>query len=218
VPPTELNPYSSKLQDPLASLPNPTVPSTCLPKYNQGPNEAQPRIEMPSSGVICYNGMDIKGTTVLPAGTYIINGDAFRAGAQANITCSSCTIILTSSTAATNPASVATLDIGAGAQLNMEATKAPGGGEYEGILFYQDRRATLLNSITFNGNSAGRLQGAIYLPRANLTWNGGSAMVTTCLQFITRRLNFSGNAFVDNNCSADSGVRDLRANYVRLVD
>jgi hypothetical protein len=171
---------------------------------------------MPASKVICFNGLDIKGTVTLPPGTYMINGDAFRAGAQANITCLGCTFVLTSSTAATDPASVATLDIGAGAQLTLEATKQ-GGGEYAGVLFYQDRRATLLNAITFNGSAAGRLQGAIYLPRANLNWNGGAAMVTTCLQFITRRLNFSGNAYVDNNCPADSGVRDLRANYVRLV-
>jgi Flp pilus assembly protein TadG len=216
VPPTELNPYSTKLTDPLASLANPTLPSSCLPKYSQGPNEAPPTITMPASKVICFNGMDIKGTVTLPPGTYMINGDAFRAGAQANITCLGCTFVLTSSTAATDPASVATLDIGAGAQLTLEATKQ-GGGEYAGVLFYQDRRATLLNAITFNGSAAGRLQGAIYLPRANLNWNGGAAMVTTCLQFITRRLNFSGNAYVDNNCPADSGVRDLRANYVRLV-
>jgi hypothetical protein len=216
VPPTELNPYATPLKDPLASLANPTVPPGCLPKYSQGPNEAPPAITMPASKVICFNGMDIKGTVTLPPGTYIINGDAFSAGAQANITCLGCTIVLTSSTAATNPASVATLDIGAGARLNLEATYE-GGGEYAGILFYQDRRATLLNAMTFNGNAAGKLQGAIYLPRANLNWNGGSAMITTCLQFITRRLNFSGNANVDNNCPTNSGVRDLRANYVRLV-
>jgi hypothetical protein len=221
VQPTELNPYSTPLKDPLASLANPTVPGTCLPKYSQGPNEVAPTVPMPAATapggkVICYDGMDIKGTVTLPSGTYIINGDAFSAGAQANITCLGCTIVLTSRTAATDAASVARLEIGAGARLNLEATYE-GGGEYAGILFYQDRRATLLNSITFNGNAAGKLQGAIYLPRASLNWNGGAAMVTTCLQFITRRLDFSGNANVDNNCPANSGVRDLRANYVRLV-
>jgi hypothetical protein len=122
--------------------------------------------------------------------------------------------VLTSSTAATNGSSVASLDIGAGARLTMTASST---GTYAGVLFYQDRRATLLNQITINGNGSGSLEGAIYLPRANLTMNGASGMNTRCFQLIGRRLNFNGDGEIENVCPAGGASRAYNADFVRLV-
>jgi hypothetical protein len=223
--PTEYNPYSPKIIDPYETLAHPTVPSNCQGKLSQGPNDAAPTITAVTTSatdtggtrnVYCFAGMDLKGTWTMPNGTYIINGDVLDFGSQANLTCASCTFILTSSTAATNPGSVASLDMNAGAKVNFTAP-VEGSGTYAGILIYQDRRATLLNEIKINGHSTGKLQGAIYMPRAQVRMNGSAGWDTKCLQLITRRLDFKGNGDIDNDCPANSGVRDLTASSVRLV-
>jgi Flp pilus assembly protein TadG len=211
--PTTLIPYSTPLSDPLGYLPDPVLPpGNCNNRLTVQPS-ATATINAPATGA-CYRGMDIKGTLNLGAGTYFINGDSFSAGSQAVVNCNGCTIVLTSSTAATNGSSVASLDIGAGARLTMTASST---GTYAGVLFYQDRRATLLNQITINGNGSGSLEGAIYLPRANLTMNGASGMNTRCFQLIGRRLNFNGDGEIENVCPAGGASRAYNADFVRLV-
>jgi hypothetical protein len=85
------------------------------------------------------------------------------------------------------------------------------------VLIYQDRRAPLLNSMTINGNSTGKLEGAIYMPRASLTLNGGSGMDTKCLQLVTRRMSFSGDTVISNDCDDAGGSEAFALTDVRLV-
>ena len=51
---------------------------------------------------------------------------------------------------------------------------APNSGTYDGILFYQDRRAAAGTTNSVNGNSSSLLSGAFYFPRPNLDINGTS--------------------------------------------
>jgi Flp pilus assembly protein TadG len=215
-------PFSPAQADPYAGLPNPTVPGGC----SSQPLRAQPQDNFTisgstnaqggqvSPGVYCYNGMDIKGTVTLPPNSIIyLNGGNFDIGAQAHLTGEHVTFILTSSTAATDPGSIAQLSINGGAELDLTASST---GTYEGVLFYQDRRAPY-GSSQINGNSLSMLRGGIYFPNRQLVFNGTAGMSTECIQLVGRRLAFSGNASVNNSCPAGEGAEAFQATFVRLV-
>ena len=216
VQPTILMPYSPPQTDPYADLPVPTVPTspTCQPELKVQPNDAPSTLSVDGSGVYCFRGMDIKGTLTLPAGVYYIDGRSASFGSQANVTGTGVTFILTSSTAAGDPSSVATLDMHGGAVLDITA---PTTGTYAGILMYQDPRAVAGTAVTINGNTASHYQGGFYFPRSDVTFNGNTGMRTECMQLVARRLTFSGNSNISNVCPANSGSDAFDATFVRLV-
>ena len=214
---TMLLPYSPAQSDPYSDLPTPTVPSGCNnQQYRILPNTAPPAMT-PVAGttnVYCYRGFDIKGPWTIPAGAIIIvDGGTLEFGSQANVTGNGVTFILTSSTAATDPSSIATVSMHGNAVLDITA---PTSGTYEGVLMYQDRRAPFGESH-INGNSASRFEGGFYFPSRQLTFNGNTGMRTQCLQLVARRLVFSGNSSVQNECPEEGGAEAFDATFVRLV-
>jgi hypothetical protein len=210
VAPTTLLPYLGKQADPLSALAAPSLPpGNCNVAIVVQPNTTAPEAE-PG----CYSKMDVKGTLNLKPGTYYIDAGDFIAGSQSVITGTDVTIVLTSRTAANNPSSIGTLDISAGATIKLDASET---GPFPGVLFYQDRRAPLLNAARLNGNALSSIEGAIYLPRANLTMNGTSGMNTKCLQLVARRLNFTGNSAIQNECAPTGAAQAFKAKFVRLV-
>lgn len=209
---TTLQPYSITQPDPFAALPTPTVPSPCNAKLNVSPTET---MSVTNSGTACYRGMDLKGTVHFAPGIYYIDGSSFSAGSQAVITGTGVTFILTSNTAASNPSSIATLDINGGANIQLTATTA---GIYAGVLFYQDRRAQDSGTNTINGNASSMLQGAIYMPSQAASFSGDSGMTTQCVQIVTRRVTFIGNNNIVNNCPSGSGAHSFTGTRVQLVD
>ena len=213
VSPTTLLPYSPKQKDPFAKLPVPQVPSSCESKLSIGSNDTY-TIPARTDGIYCYKGMDIKGTLTLQPGIYYIDGSTFNVGAQGQVNGTGVTFILTSSTAATNGNSVASVDLQGGSGLNLTAPKS---GTYEGVLFYQDPRATLGNTIEITGNSTSILEGAFYFPRSDLTYSGNTGMQTKCIQLVARRLRFTGNSKVQNTCPTDGGAHSFAMMVVRLV-
>ncbi len=205
--PTELLPYSVPQPDPFADLP-PPEPADCGPKVNVQPTQSV----VLSPG--CFRGMDIKGTATLQPGVYYIDGGELSFGSQANVTGTDVTFVLTSTNAATNPGSIATLDMNGGANIDL---RAPTSGDYNGVLIYQDRRAATGVSNKINGNSSSRLQGAFYFPRQMLDFNGNSGLTTDCIQLIGYRVSFSGNSSISNNCPLGAG-HDFRGTIVRIVE
>jgi hypothetical protein len=218
VQPTLLLPYSLKQPDPFANLPLPPA-NACSgnnSKVNVGPQSTQ------SISPGCYKGMDIKGTLNLAPGVYYIDGSSFRTGAQATVRGTNVTIILTSSTPS-DPSSFANVSMNGGSTVNLTASDS---GPYKGVLFFQDPRATTNTNFEdtengkgnlINGNSSSRFQGAIYMPRQQVTLNGTTGMNTNCLQMVARRISFSGNATINNSCPSDSGATAFDATWVRLV-
>lgn len=204
--PTTFQPYSIPQIDPYASLPTP-APSSCSGKVSVGPNST--RDLTPG----CYNGIDAKGVLNLAAGTYYINSSSFDVGSQAMVTGTGVTIILTSTTAATDPSSIATVNINGGATVNLVA---PTSGTYSGVLFYQDRRAPY-GSNKINGNSSSKYEGTIYMPAQQVEWTGTSGMNTNCLQIVSRRISFSGNSTINNSCPPGSGGHSFQGTRVLLV-
>jgi len=210
---TNLLPYSPPQPDPYASLPEPTVPANCQNEYGVQPNQDAPTPTLSSPGVYCFRGMNIKGTVTLPPGVYIIDGGALSFGSQANVTGTGVSFVLTSRTATSDPSSIADVSINGNAVLNLTA---PTSGTYAGVLMYQDRRARLATS-QINGNSASTFHGGFYFPARVLTFNGTSGMHTDCLQLVARRIAFSGNSNIQNNCPANGGAEAFDATLVRLV-
>ena len=215
VEPTVLRPYAVAQDDPFAGLtrtPSPPQGMPCKAGIEVLPN----RQETLEPG--CYKGIDIKGTLTLAPGTYYIDGSGgsqsnLALGSQAVLKGSEVTIVLTSSTP-TNPGSFA--DISMHATANLQVT-SPNSGPFKGILFYQDPRAPDGTS-KINGTASSLMEGAFYFPSRQVTFNGNSAMQTKCVQIVARRLVFSGNNKVENDCPALGGAKAFRGTLVALVE
>ena len=211
-PGTLLLPHSLQQPDPVAGLPEPVVPNPCSARLSVNPTESH-TVTPNASGIYCYRGMDIKGSLNLAPGIYYIDGGDLGFGAQSVVNGTGVTFILTSSNAASNPSSIANISINGTAQMNLTS---PTSGTYKGVLMYQDRRAPFGDSH-INGNSATRFEGAFYFPARQLTFNGTTGMQTQCIQLVGRRLAFSGNGHIQNNCPSNGGGRAIQAMFVRLV-
>jgi hypothetical protein len=215
---TVLLPYSVPQRDPKAHLPNPVLPNPCNAQLQVQPNTSV-TITNPT-GVTCYKGMELKGTVIFEPGIYYVDGNngskgSMSIGSQANVSSKGgVTFILTSSTAATNPSTISTLDINGGATLDLLATKS---GTYAGVLFYQDRRALAGTTNKVNGNASSRLQGTIYFPRQSVDFSGNSGMITDCVQIVGRQVVFTGNNNIVNECPTDSGAGAFTGSRVYLV-
>jgi len=189
-------PYSSALADPYADKPIPT-PGSCgnFPSANDLDFTSNP--DHASGKVVCYKSeMKIQGTVKLGPATYILDAASLKMSASAaSLSCDGCTIILTSSTAATNPSSIGTVSI-SGGSLNL---KAPTSGTYAGMALFQDRRALdSAGSNIVNGNSGSVVQGVMYFPGQELTYNGDGITTAVCTQFVARRVVFGGNNTTTN--------------------
>jgi Flp pilus assembly protein TadG len=216
----QYNPYSPPIVDPYANVPVPTptgctaFPNTRNLNFTNDPNHAIGK-------TVCYNSdMQIQGNVVLGPATYILDAASLKmTSTGASLSCNGCTIILTSSTAATNPSSIGTISV-SGGQLNLSpSTTVP----YKGIALYQDRRAldSAGNNI-INGNSGSIIQGVLYFPSQQLTYNGDGTTSALCTQFVTRRIIFSGNNTTSNKYARGSNCPILPGaigggSLVRLV-
>ena len=212
----ELLPFTVKQTDPYKDV-NPPSFTPCssnnASKISVNAN-ATDNSRATATGVICAKDISINGVADLGSATYVIDGGNFTAGAQSHITCNGCTIILTSSDTSPSP-TIGTVTINGGAEIDMAA---PTSGTYDGILFYQDRRApestTIVNKI--NGNSNSLMSGAFYFPSQQLQINGTAGLNFNCAQFVSYVVEFAGNGSINNTCS-DYGDQEIMGKHVRLV-
>jgi hypothetical protein len=209
---TVLQPYSSAQADPYSGLPAPVVPSPCNKSVSVSPSQTT-TIKNPT-GVACFTDINIKGTATFDPGVYYIDAGTFTAGSQSIISGDGVTFILTSSTASTNPSSVATLTVNGGATINLTA---PGSGTYSGVLFYQDRLAASGTINKMNGNASSLIQGSLYFPSQTLQFNGTSGMNTNCLQLVAKDITFIGNTSISNVCPSNAGTPTITGVHIRLV-
>jgi Flp pilus assembly protein TadG len=206
---TVLLPYSVAQPDPFGALPAPVVPNPCNENLRVQPNRPVENVTNP--GTRCFRNMDLNGAVNFAPGIYIIDGSV-SIGAQAVVNGTGVTFILTSSTP-TNANSFGSLSMNGGATVDLSATTT---GTYAGVLFYQDRRAPAATN-TVNGGSTSKLQGAFYFPSQDLNFNGNSGMATDCVQLVSRRVTFTGNNSIVNECPADSGAGAFIGTRVYLV-
>lgn len=209
-------PYNIPQPDPFAQVPWPAP---------TGPIFNNVRVKSNTSATlspgIYRGGLDIAGSATLLPGIYYIDGrggnSGLSVGAQAQMIGQGVTLVLTRETppAPGTTAAMAGLTINGGAHIDLSA---PTTGPYRGILFYQDPRSpTLSDTIQINGNSSSRLEGAIYVPKNIVLFNGTTGMNFNCTQIVGYRLVFSGNSVIRNLCPAGSGASPIRGTAVRLV-
>ena len=149
----------------------------------------------------------------LPVRVYVLDSASLGMTSNgAKFTCNECTIVLT--TSGTDMSKIGDVDL-TGGKLTMTPPKT---GTYKGLILYQDRRATLDNDVKVNGNSTSKLEGALYFPRADLTFNGTTGMNTNCLQIVSWIVKFTGNSAVSNTCPAGSGAAAFVGKKIRLVE
>jgi len=175
----------------------------------------------------CYSGINIQPnkTANLAPGTYYINGGNVDIQGTLNAT-GGVTIILSNTSTAAN-ATIGSFDMNAQGVLNIEA---PSSGKWSGMAIYQDRRAVdtaptgQLSSSSpnkINGGSAGQVQGVLYFPNQQLTYNGGGNTIASCTQFVIKRIVFTGNngTNVTSNTEACGDLYDpiVGGRRVRLV-
>ena len=224
---TVLQPFTVAQEDPFKDVDPPPFPTSGnCPNYSPGNQHSTDTLDasdanvtgMPS-GYFCVGSMNLQGTVVFPDNSVIVvDGGDVNIGAQAHVSCNHCTIVLSSREAATNPGSIGNVDINGGAELDLISNNT---GEYSGLIFYQDRRATFDGTAnttnTINGNSDSSFQGAFYFPSQLTKVNGTAGMATACEKLVARRVEYSGHMNISNTCPTDWGGPDFTGKKVRLV-
>jgi Flp pilus assembly protein TadG len=203
VPPTKLQPYSAAQADPFAYLANPTIPSGDCSRT------LTPETKPTAGGTYCYAAVNVQPGEVLdmPDDTIIVvNGGDIDM--QGDVNADGITWVMTGPNGAAGD-----LRINAQADLVMSAT---GSGEYKGVLFYRDRRASNIE-IMINGGADSQLTGALYFPSSDITFAGDAGMDVECLQMVGQKLKFRGGATITNECPTDGSASAFRQTVVRLI-
>jgi hypothetical protein len=209
----ELLPFTVQQDDPYAALPIPAFNSSSCVNMTVGNNDVINRSA--DTGVHCLNDLTVRGDLTLGSATYVINGGDVGVNSGAKLRCNGCTIILTNSATGSSP-TIGDVDLNGGAQINMTA---PTSGTYNGVLFYQDRRASSANNDVnkINGNSSSTFSGAMYFPRQHLQVGGNAEFNFTCAEFVAWTVEFTGSSDVRNTCTTGYGDDAIMGRHVRLV-
>jgi hypothetical protein len=204
-PGTTLQPNSQPQKDPLAWLPNPTVPSGCS---STEVLTVDGDVELDATE-LCYAGYNIKGKLTLTGTNVKMIANGGDISVQGQLIGGSVTVIMTSASGAAGSVKVTSND----AMLDLAA---PTSGPYEGLLFYRDRRAGYAD-IKITGNSSLKLSGALYFPTADLSVSGNSDSAFTCLQMIGKKLSFNGGSASTNSCGDNKIADSFKQPIIRLI-
>jgi len=184
-----------RIDDPYAQRDFETLPTAVSPTANA--------VSTPNSTVtlepgVYPSGFDFKGDVDLAPGTYVMAGDV-KMRSQANVTGDGVTMVMDDSD----------IDIKGGAETDITA---PATGATAGIAVMRQGGPS---SSKMAGGSRMTINGAIYMPDSDLEFAGG-ASPAGCLQLIARRINFSGNASLSNNCTS-LGANPITMTFTMLV-
>ena len=150
------------------------------------------------------NGMNLSGTKTLSPGTYIVSGGDFKINANANISGTGVTIYFTAGTS---------VSINGTATVNLSA---PTSGTYSGMLFFGDRSAT--DNVNLNGTADSKLTGAIYFANQAIKYLGNFSGDGGCTQVVGKTVEWSGNATINQDCTA-YGMKTISAlQLIKLVE
>ena len=211
---TSYIPYSPPLPDPFADVtPVPSLMNCTTAALDENTNFTA----VAAAGFNCFSSLSVGSmqSLTMPAdfGPIYINGG--NANLQGSFNCVGCTIVLTNKTVATN-VTIGTLSSNAQATTNITA---PTSGPYRGIAIYQDRQASDFEGCNrINGGATSTITGAMYFPKQELCYNGGSSPTTTCTMIVVRRVVFTGNSkFKGLTECEDVFDRENPVSMVRLV-
>ena len=221
---TTVQAYGIAQEDPFAGQYSvPSTPAGCdYNNYTVNPHVTA-TLTPPSTGAnagflrMC-SGLTVRGELTLDPGVYIIDRGSFNINAMGRVTGEGVTIILTG----TAPANIATVNIAGGATVQLRAPNSDDdpafvAPQWYGMLFYQDPTADFPTSW-ITGDSDMNLEGIVYMPQGNMRFTGNSGQHAECLKLVTYRVEFAGEASLDNSCPTDIQNVDLAANIVRIVE
>jgi len=161
----------SPVNDPLVGLTAPTFSGCDYSSVNvSGGNITF------NPGVYC-GGISITGqaNVTFNPGTYILNGGGFTSTSNNTVLSGSGVFFYNTSTAGHN---FAPISITGGTSLTLTA---PTSGDYQGVLFFQDRNVGSGSNNTITGGSNSILSGTVYLPTGDLSFSGNSTTLTLAL-------------------------------------
>ena len=214
-----VQPYSAPIGDPLAerNLSPPSDPAACDERNYRVRNNQNVTIG-PTGGATAMRfcgGLTIQGTAQLRPGIYIVDGGDLNIGANADISGSDVTIIMTGD----SRSDVGAVDINARAAVDISAPSDPT-SDWDGILIYQDQIGSNSES-NINGSADINLNGIIYMPNSDMRMNGTAGMNTDCLMLIGYTLTFLGSYELDNdwtNCPFDPDSVNNENKIIRVVE
>ncbi|MDN5003683.1 TadE/TadG family type IV pilus assembly protein [Bradyrhizobium sp. GCM10027634] len=184
--------HTLPVADPYANVSPPLEPSCTNAKITVNANGKTNSLD-PG----CYTGsitVNAGAVLNLSPGIYYLDGANLSVAGNATITGSGVTLVFTGSGSDWGTAS-----IGSNATVNLTA---PTSGATKGIVVYGDRNMPTGTAFNLTGGSTQNFGGAIYLPKANLSFSGGNGTSTSCTKIIADTLTFSGTSNLQVNCSA----------------
>ena len=164
-----------------------------------------------SAGVYC-GGISVKAgaTLTLNPGIYYLDQGNLSVEGNGTITGTGVTLVFTSSTGK----NYANASISSNATVNLTA---PTTGPTAGIVLFGDRNMPVGTTFKLTGGGTQTFGGAIYLPKAALTYSGGSGGSTSCTQIIADTVTFTGNSGMAINCSS-FGTKAFGWSTAQLVE
>jgi hypothetical protein len=90
-------------------------------------------------------------------------------------------------------------------------------GPTAGIVAFGDCDMTAGTSFNFEGGAGQVFGGAIYLPKGDVTFAGGSEANTTCTQIVANTITFVGNSDLANSCS-NYGTKPIGSALAALAE
>jgi hypothetical protein len=194
--------------DPYADFSPPPTPSSCV----QGKQTINSNGKVNSLSPGCYSGditVNAGATLNLSSGIYYLNGANLSVAGNATITGTDVTLVFTGS-----GSSWGTLTIGSNANVTLTA---PTSGPTQGIVMYGDRNMSVGTAFNLTGGGTQNFGGAIYLPKAALSFSGGNGATTSCTKVIADTVTFSGSSSLQVNCAA-LGTSAIGVTTAQLVE
>ncbi|QOZ51365.1 TadE/TadG family type IV pilus assembly protein [Bradyrhizobium sp. CCBAU 53338] len=196
------------IADPYANVLPPSEPSCTNAKITVNSNGKTSSLD-PG----CYSGsitVNAGATLNLNPGIYYLDGANLSVAGNATITGTGVTLVFTGSGSDWGTAS-----IGSNANINLTA---PTSGSTQGIVIYGDRKMPAGTAFNLTGGSTQNFGGAIYLPKANLSFSGGNGTSTSCTKIIADTLTFTGTSNLQVDCSALGGTATIGSQTAQLVE
>jgi hypothetical protein len=184
------------IADPYASVSPPPEPSCTSAKITVNASGKTTSLD-PG----CYTGsitVNAGATLNLSPGIYYLDDANLNVAGNATITGTGVTLVFTGS-----GGSWGTASIGSNAIVNLTA---PSSGPTQGIVIYGDRKMPAGTAFNLTGGGTQNFGGAIYLPKANLSFSGGNGTATSCTKVVADTITFTGSSNLQVNCAALGGA------------
>jgi hypothetical protein len=195
------------IADPYANVSPPPEPSCSNAKITVNSNGKN--TSLPPG---CYSGsitVNAGATLNLDPGIYYLDGANLSVAGNATITGTGVTLVFTGS-----GSSWGTASIGSNAIVNLTA---PTSGPTQGIVMYGDRKMPVGTAFNLTGGGTQNFGGAIYLPKANLSFSGGDGTTTSCTKIIADTIALTGTSNLQVNCAA-LGTAAIGITTAQLVE